>query len=1668
MSVDLLPYPRAVSVTVPADPVADIPVGDGPLVVAFGRAGRVGYVTNFDSGTVTVLDPVTRTATATVTVGSGPWGVAVNPNGSEAYVGNFDSGTVSVIDVLTNTVTATIEGISAPVGVAFSLDGAHAYVVSQDTDSLVVLDTATRAVLTTVAVGSTPYNVVISTDAAPYVYVSDFGSGTVTVVDISTYTVAATIGGFANPRGIAVSIDGQRLYVADQSGGTVSVVDTTTYTVATTIGGFAAPVAIAMGPRGALAYVTESGSGSVAAINLATHVRVATVTGLSAPRGIVVTRDSRHLYVVDNGADTVVVLNIPVPVSPDQGHTGGGDLVILSGKGFLHATQVLFGSRPADSFTVVDDFTINAVSPAGTGVVPVRVVIAGATHPLGAFFYLDTPRVRAVSPSTGPNTGGNTVTVTGIGLYTTREVRLGSTSVYPTVVSDARLVFTAPPAPPAPPGPSIRVPVVVTTLGGVGGGPTYTYLDPPTTTTLSSSHAVPVVGERATFTAAVAPVAPATGTPTGTVWFDFGDGSVPVTAVVVDGLATATHAYSGTGGSPYTVTAAYSGDDDFGPSSDTAEQTVERAPTSTSVLSSPEPSAPDGEATVTARVIVAAPGVGQPTGTVTVDFGDGSPTVVEPLVNGLATVVHTYPADDADYTISAAYSGNTDFEPSGDVSTHRVRSTIQITTTTVTSAPDPSTTWQQVSFTATVTAGSGTPTGTVLFDFGDGTAPVPVSLSQGAAVATHVYTSGSGSPYPVLATYAGDGATFSSSVGHDLQTVNPSSTSTTFSSSPDPSVTGEAVTFTATVAADAPGADVPTGTVVFDFGDGSPTVAARVIDGTAQVAHTYAAAGSYPVTAVYDDDDDFTGSSTTATHTVGQAPTIVELTAVPAPSLVGEAVTYTAVVAPVAAVTPFAPGAGAPTGTVTLDFGDGTTPVTLPLTDGAAATTHVYTSAAGSPYPVTLTYSGDADFAGSTATEDHRVRRTLTLTTVTAAPSPSVVGETVTITVTVDPAGPVAPETGPPTGTVVLDFGDGTLPVTAALTGGSATVTHAYTSRTGSPYTTTATYSGDVDFVFSTGTDLHAVDRALTTTTVTASPDPSVVGQPVTFTATVAPVAPGAGTPTGTVTFFLGDGSTPATATLTNGTATVTRAYTDRRDGPDTVTATYSGDTDFAGSSGTTVHTLNRTSTTTAVSSSPDPSVVGQPVTFTATVAPVAPGAGTPSGTVSFDFGDGTNPVTVTLVDGGAAITRPYTARTASPYTVTATYGGNISFAGSSGTDTHTVDRVSTTTSVSSSPDPSVVGQPVTFTATVAPVAPGAGTPTGTVSFDFGDGTSPVTATLANGVATVTRAYAVRTGSPYTVTATYGATVNFAGSSGTDTQTVDRVSTTTSVSSSPDPSVVGQPVTFTATVAPVAPGSGTPTGTVSFDFGDGTSPVTATLANGVATVTRAYAVRTGSPYTVTATYGATANFAGSSGTDTQTVDRVSTTTSVSSSPDPSVVGQPVTFTATVAPVAPGSGTPTGTVSFNFGDGTSPVTATLTNGVATVTRAYTVRASGVFAVTAAYIGSNGFAASSGNDTQTVNRTLSTTSVVSSPDPSNTGQKVTLTATVTAVPPGAGVPTGTVTFTLGNRSPVSVTLVNGTATTVHNPLSPGTHAVTAVYSGSTEFAGSTGTDTHTVTN
>src|SRR5262249_1401248 len=134
-------------------------------------------------------------------------------------------------------------------------------------------------------------------------------------------------------------------------------------------------------------------------------------------------------------------------------------------------------------------------------------------------------------------------------------------------------------------------------------------------------------------------------------------------------------------------------------------------------------------------------------------------------------------------------------------------------------------------------------------------------------------------------------------------------------------------------------------------------------------------------------------------------------------------------------------------------------------------------------------------------------------------------------------------------------------------------------------------------------------------------------------------------------------------------------------------------------------------------------------------------------------------------------------------------------------------------------------------------------------------------------------------------------------------------STTTMLGADVDPSSYGQTVTFTATVSANAPGSGTPSGTVTFtDNGTplGTQPL---VGNSATLSTNAL---TGGSHSSSATYNGDANFLASSGGLTQNVNPSGTSTAVASNANPAVIGQAVTFTVTVTPTI-GSAVPTGTV-----------------------------------------------------------------------------------------------------------------------------------------------------------
>jgi hypothetical protein len=406
---------------------------------------------------------------------------------------------------------------------------------------------------------------------------------------------------------------------------------------------------------------------------------------------------------------------------------------------------------------------------------------------------------------------------------------------------------------------------------------------------------------------------------------------------------------------------------------------------------------------------------------------------------------------------------------------------------------------------------------------------------------------------------------------------------------------------------------------------------------------------------------------------------------------------------------------------------------------------------------IVVTFAGSGSNRTATGIGDLVVSQSATTTTLTSSANPSGVGNSVTFTATVAPTS----GTGTPTGTVT--FLDGTTTLGTGTLNGSGVATFGTSSLTAGSHSITARYQGDSNFTTSTSTALTQVVNPATTTALTSSANPSVSGQNVTFTATVAPTS-GTGTPTGTVTFL--DGTTTLGTGTLNGSGVATFATTSTTPlsvGTHSITARYAGDANFGSSTSSAVsQVVNAASTSTTLSSSATPSVSGQNVTFTASVTATAPGSGTPTGTVTFKDGS-TTLGTGTLTASGVATFQTSSLSTplsVGTHPITAVYEATTDFATStSNTVSQVVNPANTQTTLVSSANPATAGSTVTFTATVGPVSPGTGTPTGTVNF-LDNGTQIGTGTL-NGSGVASFQTSTLTAGTHPITAVYPATTNF-------------------------------------------------------------------------------------------------------------------------------------------------------------------------------------------------------------------------------------------------------------------------------------------------------------------
>jgi hypothetical protein len=283
---------------------------------------------------------------------------------------------------------------------------------------------------------------------------------------------------------------------------------------------------------------------------------------------------------------------------------------------------------------------------------------------------------------------------------------------------------------------------------------------------------------------------------------------------------------------------------------------------------------------------------------------------------------------------------------------------------------------------------------------------------------------------------------------------------------------------------------------------------------------------------------------------------------------------------------------------------------------------------------------------------------------------------------------------------------------------------------------------------------------ATTTTGLVSSINPSVSGKPVTFTATVS--SPSGGTPTGKVAFRNG-ATVLATNLLSGGTVSFTTSKLPA--GLDSMTAVYGGDSNFSSSTSSPVDQRVLEATTTALSSSLNPSTYERAVTFTATVTS---SFGSPPDGEAVTFMKGTKTLGMGTLSGGSA-SFATSSLPVGTNPITAVYGGASNFGGSkSKAVSQVVSKVTTTTALVSSQNPSSVGQSVTFTASVTPEF--SSKVTGTVTFY--DGTTLLkTIGLSGGVAKfTTKTLASGT---HSITATYNGSGSFLGSSASLTQTVN-------------------------------------------------------------------------------------------------------------------------------------------------------------------------------------------------------------------------------------------------------------------------------------------------------
>lgn len=950
------------------------------------------------------------------------------------------------------------------------------------------------------------------------------------------------------------------------------------------------------------------------------------------------------------------------------------------------------------------------------------------------------------------------------------------------------------------------------------------------------------------------------------------------------------------------VTAQYAGSESFAAS--VSESVVINVASSVSslTLSSDKPTTTFGQQ-VTFAAALSANGPTAPSGTIT--FFDAGTELASVPITGPTTQFSTSDLAVGSHTITAVYSGDTNYQPSNSNALTQAVNAL-VSQVTLVSSANPSPFNSQVTFTANVVAGpgeQGTPSGEVVFLDGTNQLGV-VSLVNGSA-AFPISTLAAGA-HKITARYRGDNK-FGISTSDPLdQTIGLGTSTTGLTAPKNPVVYGQdPVVLQVTVSG--PSGAKASGTV--SLLEGATVLATGSLDENGGASLTVTAglsAGIHNLSASYAGSATLSPSNSHAlAFTVDHATTETSLTASPANPTIGQTVTLTAKVS----------GAGnKQTGNV--KFLDGAKLIGNGQLNAGTAVATVNTLGVGS-HSLTAVYDGDANYASSTsAATALTVQAVSSSVSLVSSLNPATLGNAITLTATVSGTG------GTPTGKVAISQGGAQIALLDLVAG---SVPFTLPKLAAGTYSFTAAYQGDATFGASTSSALaQVINGAQAPIRLSSSQNPSVSKSPVTFTAILQGLE--LFPPSGSVTFL--DGATSiGTGTIANGQAVLTTSTLSV--GSHNISASWAGDENYAPAKSPVLAQVVNPATSpsvTSLSSSKNPATVGESVSFSVKVQAQTAGANSPVGSVTLMEGAVTLGSAV-LSNGGANIVVGTLSE--GSHSLIASYSGDANFATSSSAVLVQVVNAAPTASVvlTSQTNPSIVSATTNLVATVKSVS---GTPTGSVVFR--DGATVIgTVALANGVATLPTA-TLSVGMHNLVASYAGDGTYPAATSAPYTQQVNPASSNVALTSSQNPASLNQAVTFRAVVTSIYKNA---TGTVTFYDGAtvlGSAPLTA----GAAIYTTS--ALSGGSHSITAKYSGETNvLASTSPVLVQVVNaQFPVTVVVTSSPNPSTGNQVVTFTITVT--STGGGTPTGNVTLSETAGPNSIylgNADLVNGSAKI-------------------------------------------------------------------------------------------------------------------------------------